>query len=160
MAVQAVRGEILWLLTEINMKLFQFLLASLLLVFAGSACGGVYMVHPDEGDYVGVEGFNIIAKVLGEFAPDFGMTTVVEVTNNRTGEVTMSHVSNSGTSNQNGLEIIMPKPKPAKPLLVNYQVVARFTGLTVEGDSLTIWIQTTNHDIGEVIEKTVTVIVR
>jgi hypothetical protein len=45
------------------MKLFQFLLAALLLVFAGSAFGGtVWIVTPDIGDTVNGRNFTVVAK--------------------------------------------------------------------------------------------------
>ena len=144
------------------MKLFQILMAALLLVFAGSALGGVTIVNLEEGDTVNAKTFTIVAKAEGLCAPGRHMTHIIGVTNNWTGEVTEAFVTAGGTSSMYGLEVIMPKPSRIYSLCDNgkWTIVARVGEIAAPDTSLTLRIEVKNDFTGEVAEEFINVVTK
>ncbi len=146
------------------MKKLQILMAAMLLMLTGSALADVSIVHPDEGGSISAKSFNITAKAEGLCTLGDSTTIEVNVRNNNTGITKKSFVFDTGTVNQVGIEVIMPKPSPCSSHN-KFKIVARVTGETEDnfitpGEPLTIEVKVRNNSTGETFNKIAGVAVR
>ena len=131
------------------MKVFQILLAAMLLVFTGSAFGGdVQIITPDFGDTVNHKTFTVVGKATN-FAEGEELIVQLSVTSDVTGEY-VSIVYPQGTVNSDRIEIIMPKPTTVSDSPHKFPIVANITEFYA-GATLTIKLIITNPNTGSAV---------